>query len=56
MSIMTFLIGTPFLIKSKSNNISKILISLAGLMSIALGLALGSDLIFESTFTDILWY
>ena len=56
MSIMTFLIATPFLMKSKSNNLSKILISLAGVMSIALGLALGSDLIFESTFTDILWY
>ena len=56
MTIMTFILSTPFILSSKSDVFGKFFISIAGIFSIVLGLALGSDLILETTFTSILWY
>ena len=56
MTLMTFLIATPFVIRNGSDILQKILISFAGILSIFLGFALGSDLLFDSSFTDVLWY
>jgi hypothetical protein len=41
---------------SRSGNTGNILISIAGILSILLGLALGSDLVLGTDFTGILWY
>ena len=49
-------LSTPFILTSKSDIFGKFFISIAGIFSIALGLALGSDLIFETEFTSFLWY
>ena len=55
MSIMTIILALPFRYNS-SERFSNYIISSFGLMSIALGLALGSDLALGTSFTDILWY
>jgi len=56
MTVMTFILSTPFIFTSKSNIFGNFFISIAGIFSIFLGLALGSDLIFETEFTSFLWY
>mgnify|MGYP006159529651 CR=1 FL=1 len=56
MAIFTVIISTPFAITSKSDRLSNIIISTAGLLSILLGLALGSDILFGTNMTGILWY
>ena len=55
MSIMTIILALPFRYNS-SERFSNYIISSFGLMSIALGLALGSDIALGTSFTDILWY
>ena len=55
MSIMTIILALPFRYNS-SERFSNYIISSFGLMSIALGLALGSDLALGTSFTEILWY
>ncbi len=56
MSFMTLLFSAPFRVKSDSRIFENSLISLAGTLSVILGLMLGSDLIFGSEFTSFLWY
>jgi len=56
MSFMTLVFSAPFRLKSQSRVFEKSLISLAGLLSIILGLALGSDLLFGTKITTFLWY
>ena len=56
MALFTILVSAPFVATSKSETTSNVIISIAGLLSIALGLALGSDILFETDFTGILWY
>ena len=55
MSIMTIILALPFRYNS-SERFSNYIISSFGLLSIALGLALGSDIALGTSFTDILWY
>lgn len=55
MSIMTIILALPFRYNS-SDRLSNYIISSFGLLSIALGLALGSDIALGTSFTDILWY
>jgi sulfite exporter TauE/SafE len=56
MAIMTVVLSIPFAVSSRSNRSGNIIISVAGLLSIALGLALGSDILLDTDFTGILWY
>jgi len=56
MAFMTVLLAIPFKLSSQSNTAGNIVISVAGLLSIALGLALGADIGFGTTFTSYLWY
>ncbi len=56
MAIMTILLSIPFVLSSRSNSVGNTVIAIAGLLSIALGLALGSDLSLGTNFTGILWY
>jgi ABC-type nickel/cobalt efflux system permease component RcnA len=56
MALFTILIAIPFAMPSRSGNTGNILISIAGILSILLGLALGSDLVLGTDFTGILWY
>ena len=56
MAIFTVIISTPFAFTSKSDRLSNVIISAAGLLSILLGLALGSDILFGTNMTGILWY
>jgi ABC-type nickel/cobalt efflux system permease component RcnA len=56
MAIMTILLSIPFVLSSGSNRVGNTVIAIAGLLSIALGLALGSDLSLGTNFTGILWY
>ena len=55
MSIMTIILALPFRYNF-SERFSNYIISSFGLLSIALGLALGSDIALGTSFTDILWY
>jgi ABC-type nickel/cobalt efflux system permease component RcnA len=56
MALMTVLLSVPFVVSSWSNNVGNLVIIVAGILSITLGLALGSDLAFGTDFTGILWY
>jgi hypothetical protein len=56
MAMMTLLLSLPFAVSSKSNNLGNVIICIAGLLSVTLGLALGSDILFETGFTRYLWY
>jgi ABC-type nickel/cobalt efflux system permease component RcnA len=56
MALMTVLLSLPFTFFSQSNMVGNIVISIAGLLSIALGLALGSDIGLGTGFTNYLWY
>lgn len=56
MAIMTVVLSIPFAMSAGSNKSGNVIISLAGLLSIALGLALGSDIMLGTDFTGILWY
>ena len=56
MAVMTVVMSFPFVVSSRSDKIGNGLISIAGLLSIVLGMALGSDVIFETNLTGILWY
>ena len=56
MAIMTVVMSFPFVVSSRSDKIGNVLISIAGVLSILLGIALGSDVIFETNLTGILWY
>ena len=56
MALFTILISIPFALPTRSGNVGNILISIAGVLSILLGLALGSDLTLGTDFTGILWY
>ena len=56
MALFTILVSAPFVASSKSETTSNIIISIAGVLSIALGCALGSDILFKTDFTGILWY
>ena len=56
MAIMTILLSIPFVLSSRSNSVGNTVIAIAGLLSISLGLALGSDLSLGTNFTGILWY
>lgn len=53
MSIMTLLLSFPFTIGNKNINLTKILSAFAGVLSIGLGILLGSDIIFN---TEFIWY
>ena len=53
MSIMTLLLSFPFTIGRKNINLTKVLSGVAGILSITLGLLLGSDIIFDTKF---IWY
>ena len=55
MSIMTIILALPFKYNS-SEKLSNYIISSFGFLSIALGLALGSDIALGTSFTDVLWY
>lgn len=56
MAVFTVIISAPFAITSKSDRLSNTVISVAGALSILLGLALGSDIVAGTNFTGILWY
>lgn len=56
MALMTIALSIPFALSSRSNTVGNMIISLAGLLSILLGIALGSDLTFGTGFTRFLWY
>ena len=56
MAIFTMLISAPFAMSAKPGNIGNTVISLAGLLSILLGMALGADIALGTNFTGILWY
>ena len=53
MSIMTLLLSFPFTIGNKNISLTKILSAFAGILSITLGMLLGSDIIFN---TEFIWY
>jgi len=55
MSIMTIILALPFRYNS-SEKLSNYIVSAFGFLSIALGLALGSDIALGTSFTDVLWY
>jgi len=54
MSLMTIIMSVPFAF-SNSNRITGPIISVFGILSIVLGLALGSDIAIGTNFTDYLW-
>ena len=56
MALMTVVMSYPFTKFAKSNAMANVVISIAGILSIVLGLALGSDIAFGTDFTGILWY
>ena len=56
MAVMTIILSIPFTISSRSNTVGNVIISFAGLASIGLGAALGSDLTVGTNFTGFLWY
>lgn len=53
MSVMTFLLSLPFALGNKNQNLIKGLNGVAGVLSIALGMLLGSDILFN---TEFIWY
>ena len=55
MAIMTIILALPFRYNS-SERISNYIIGFFGLLSVALGAALGSDIALGTSFTDVLWY
>ena len=55
MAIMTIILALPFRYSS-SEKISNYIIGFFGLLSVALGSALGSDIALGTSFTDVLWY
>ena len=55
MSIMTIVLALPFRF-SNSDNLSNYIIGIFGFLSILLGMALGSDIAFNTNFTGFLWY
>ena len=56
MAVMTIVLSLPFAISSRSHTVGNVIISFAGLTSIGLGAALGSDLTVGTNFTGFLWY
>ena len=56
MALMTIILSIPFVVTQNSNTFPNTVISLAGVLSIALGLALGSDIALGTNMTSILWY
>jgi ABC-type nickel/cobalt efflux system permease component RcnA len=56
MALFTIVVSAPFVASAKSETTSNVIISIAGVLSIALGCALGSDILFKTDFTGILWY
>ena len=55
MSILTIVLAFPFRF-SNSDNLSNYIIGIFGFLSILLGMALGSDIAFNTNFTGFLWY
>jgi len=53
MSLMTFLLSLPFALGNNNKNLIKGLSGVAGILSIILGILLGSDILFE---TEFIWY
>jgi cytochrome c biogenesis protein CcdA len=53
MSIMTFLLSLPFALGNNNKNVIKGLNGIAGVLSITLGVLLGSDILFA---TEFIWY
>lgn len=53
MSIMTFLLSLPFALGNNNKNVIKGLNGIAGILSITLGVLLGSDILFS---TEFIWY
>tara|TARA_B100001750_G_C15380405_1_gene532149 strand:- start:156 stop:932 length:777 start_codon:yes stop_codon:yes gene_type:complete len=56
MALMTIVLSIPFVATQNSNTFANTVISLAGVLSIVLGLALGSDIVLGTNMTSILWY
>ena len=56
MAIMTIILSLPFAFSSRSNSVGNLVISFAGLLSVVLGCALGSDIVLGTDFTGYLWY
>ena len=56
MSLMTVVLSLPFALFSKSLGLGNTIISIAGALSIVLGLALGIDIALGTTFTPVLWH
>ena len=44
------------MISARSNNLGNVVISVAGVLSVILGCALGSDIVLGTDFTGYLWY
>tara|TARA_B100000029_G_scaffold382603_1_gene377916 strand:+ start:1896 stop:2672 length:777 start_codon:yes stop_codon:yes gene_type:complete len=55
MSIMTIIMSIPFVF-TESNRFTNPIISIFGILSIVLGVALGSDIAIGTNFTEFLWY
>ena len=55
MSIMTIIMSIPFVF-TESNRFTNPIISIFGILSIGLGVALGSDIAIGTNFTEFLWY
>ena len=53
MSLMTFLLSLPFALGNNNKILIKGLSGVAGILSIILGMLLGSDILFE---TEFIWY
>lgn len=56
MAVMTIFLSFPFVLSRKSNDISNLIMAVAGLLSVLLGIALMSDLGLGTNFTGFLWY
>tara|TARA_Y100000590_G_scaffold268319_2_gene301376 strand:- start:5279 stop:6058 length:780 start_codon:yes stop_codon:yes gene_type:complete len=56
MALMTIILSLPFAFSSRSNSVGNVVISFAGLLSVVLGCALGSDIVIGTDFTGYLWY
>ena len=56
MAFMTVVLSIPFAVSVRSNRVGNIIISAAGILSILLGFALGSDIVLGTDFTGLLWY
>ena len=56
MAVMTMVLSLPFALSARPNRIGTIVMSIAGTLSVLLGLTLGSDILLGTTFTEYLWY